>query len=65
MRTYKGFQKGQTLCFSNKGLISLLQPSRFTMEQYEIYCLDFDGFQDVERYYKEEEALKRCKELLD
>jgi len=37
--------------YSNeKGLISLIEPCRATMNTYEIYCLEGDLFEDVERF---------------
>lgn len=66
MRIKKGdAQKGQKLVYSDKGMISLLQPSNFTMMMFEIYSLDGNLFEDIERFDTEEQALSRCKELLD
>lgn len=66
MRVKKGnAQPGQKIAYSDKGMISIIPPSRFTNEQYEIYCLDGNLFDDIERYDKENEALERCKNLLD
>lgn len=65
MHSRTGFRKGQRLLFSNKGMISLINPERFTMNMYEIYSLKGNLFEDIERFDTEEEALRRCRELLD
>lgn len=57
--------KGQKLAYSNKGMISILIPSHFTNEMFEIYSLDGNLFEDIERFDTEKKALDRCKELLD
>jgi hypothetical protein len=67
MRIKRGFKQEQRHCYSDKGMISLLDPVYYTMNQYEI--MPIDGledieFEDVERFDTEEEALARCKELL-
>ena len=51
--------------YSSKGMISMLMPSRFTMDMWEIYPLDGVYFEDVERFGTKEKALKRCRELLE
>ena len=49
---------------TKKGLISLVGPCMATIELFEIFCLEGDLFDDIERYDTEEEALNRIKELL-
>lgn len=49
---------------SEKGEISLLSPCYATFNKYEIYCIDGDLFEDVERYDILEYAEKRITELL-
>lgn len=65
MRIKKGCEKGQRHIYSNKGMISLVDPCHFTSNLFEIYSLDGNLFEDIERFVKEDEAIKRCKELLD
>lgn len=48
-----------------KGEISLLEPSPFTMNFYEIYCIEGNFFDDVERYETLKEAEERIDELID
>lgn len=64
MRIVKGYKENQRLAFSDKGMISILNPEAFTMNMYEIYSLDGNLFEDIERFDNEQEALDRCKELL-
>ena len=47
-----------------KGEISCVHPCRFTMNQYEIYCLEGDLFEDIERYGTLDEAEERINALL-
>ena len=49
---------------SEKGLISLLEPCRATMDCYEIYCLEGNLFDDIERYDTLDEVENRIKKLL-
>lgn len=49
---------------SKKGLISMVGPCLATMETYEIYCLEGNLFDDIERYDTLEEAETRIHELL-
>lgn len=64
MRRKKGFAKGQYHLYSDKGMISLIEPAMHTMNMWEIYSLDGDLFEDIERFETELEAEKRCEELL-
>jgi len=66
MRVKYGFEKNQRHVYSDKGMISLIFPSKFTMNMFEIYPIDYDKlfFEDVERFSTEKEALQRCKEIL-
>ena len=50
---------------TEKGEISRIDPSEFTMGAQEIYCIEGDLFDDIERYATLEEAETRIKELLD
>jgi len=47
------------------GEISLVHPSRYTMDSYEIFSTEGDLFFDVERYKTLEEAEERIYDLLD
>lgn len=49
---------------TDKGEISLVHPCPVTMEQYEIYCIEGNLFEDIERFDTLEEAEARIKELL-
>ena len=49
---------------SPKGLISLSPPTHYTMGCWEIYCLEGDLFEDIERFDTKEEAEARIKKLL-
>lgn len=49
---------------TDKGEISLLYPSCFTFDEFEIFCIDGDLFEDIERYPTLEQAESRIKELL-
>lgn len=46
------------------GEISLIHPCYFTLDQYEIFSIDGNLFEDIERYSTLEEAEKRITELL-
>ena len=50
---------------TDKGIISMLTPCRATMGTYEIYCIEGDLFEDVERYDTLEEVEARINELLE
>jgi hypothetical protein len=50
---------------TNKGEISLLYPCRATMEMFEIYSIEGNLFEDVERYDSLQEAEERINELLN
>ena len=60
----KGILSDSNRYKTEKGEISLLQPCKATFESYEIYCIDGDLFDDIERYPSLEDAEKRIKELL-
>ena len=49
---------------TNKGEISCVHPCMVTMEMYEIYCIEGDLFEDIERFDTLEEAEERINELL-
>ena len=49
---------------TEKGEISMLTPCRATFNTYEIYCIEGDLFDDIERYDTLEEAEARINELL-
>lgn len=50
---------------TEKGEISLLHPCRVTFGSYEIYCIDGDLFEDIERYDTLKEAEARIYQLLE
>ena len=50
---------------TDKGEISMIYPCSYTMVGYEIYCIEGDLFDDIERYGTIEEAENRIKELLE
>lgn len=54
----------QKIFSSPKGKISLVFPNTYTMNQYEIYCLEGELFDDIERFETEEEARERSEKLL-
>jgi len=49
---------------SEKGEISLVYPTSYTGNTFEIYCIDGDLFEDVERYETLKQAEKRIVKLL-
>lgn len=49
---------------TDKGSISIIPPCQFTMDMYEIYCLEGNLFDDIERFYTKEEAMERINNLL-
>lgn len=49
---------------TEKGEISMLTPCRATFNSYEIYCIEGNLFDDIERYDTLEEAEARINELL-
>ena len=49
---------------SDKGTISLIHPCYATMNQYEIYCIKGNLFDDVERFSSLEEATKVIEKYL-
>jgi hypothetical protein len=49
---------------TDKGEISLVYPSMFTFDLYEIYCVEGDLFDDTERYNSIEDAEERIESLL-
>ena len=50
---------------NDKGEISLIYPSWVSMDLYEIYCIEGDLFEDIERFDTLEEAEARISELLN
>jgi hypothetical protein len=50
---------------TDKGEISCVHPCDATMNQYEIYCISGDLFDDIERYDSLEEAEERIIQLLN
>lgn len=49
---------------TSKGEISLVYPCSVTFDCYEIYCIEGDLFEDIERYNTLKEAEKRINKLL-
>lgn len=49
---------------SSKGLISLALPCCYTMNLYEIYCLEGELFENIERFDTLKETEARIRELL-
>lgn len=47
-----------------KGEISMITPCYASFDMYEIYCIEGDLLQDIERYDTLEEAEERINELL-
>lgn len=50
---------------SEKGIISLVHPCMATMDAYEIYCIEGDLFEDIERFETLNEAEERISQLLE
>ena len=50
---------------TEKGSISMIHPCEFTDEKYEIYSLEGDLFDDIERYPTHEQVMKRINNLLN
>ena len=50
---------------TEKGEISCVHPCMVTMERYEIFSIEGDLFEDIERYDTLEEAEERIYELLN
>ena len=50
---------------TERGEISLIYPSRYTLYRYEIYCIDGDLFEGTERYETKEEAEELISALLE
>lgn len=50
---------------TDKGEISCIHPCMATMGCYEIYCIEGDLFEDIERYDTLEESETRISELLN
>jgi len=50
---------------TDKGEISMVYPCSDTMFEYEIFCIQGDLFDDIERYETIEESENRIKELLE
>ena len=49
---------------TKKGEISLIYPTSYTMNMFEIYCIAGDLFDDIERYDTLKQAERRIKKLL-
>lgn len=49
---------------TDKGVISMIAPSFFSDNMYEIYCIKGDLFDDIERYESIDKALDRISDLL-
>ena len=49
---------------TKKGIISLIYPTSYTGNMFEIYCIEGDLFDDIERYECLKKAEKRIKKLL-
>jgi hypothetical protein len=58
--------KEQFVCSSKYGKISIIQLKGmvYVGETWEIYCLDGDLFEDIERFNTFEEAKAKCKVYL-
>ena len=50
---------------TSKGEISLIYPSRATMESFEIYCISGNLFDDTERYDSYNEAYEAIEKYLN
>lgn len=50
---------------NEKGEISLVYPCMATMDEYEMFCIQGDLFEDIERFSSFEEAEERINELLN
>ena len=50
---------------TEKGSISMIPPSYVSDYMFEIYCLEGDLFDDIERFHTEEEAMERVNNLLN
>jgi len=50
---------------TNKGIISLVHPCEVTMGMYEIYSIEGDLFEDIERFDTLKEAEDRINEVLN
>jgi len=59
-----GFISDSNRYSSEIGVISLLEPCSMTDNCYEIYCIEGNLFDDVERYCTLDEAENRIKKLL-
>ncbi len=59
-----GLVSGSERYKTDKGEISLLTPCPATSATFEIYCIEGDLFEDVERYDSLEEAEERINSLL-
>ena len=60
--------KYQYIYSDTKGSISLIELKAYFKEEedlWEIYCLDGELFEDVERFNSKDDAEKRIKELLN
>ena len=53
-----------TRFLSSKGEISMLTPCFATGDSFEIYCIEGDLFDDIERFESESEAMSAIKKYL-
>jgi hypothetical protein len=49
---------------SEEGSISMIHPCEFTNQEYEIYSLEGDLFDDIERYPYHNQVMERINNLL-
>tara|TARA_R110000796_G_scaffold161858_6_gene278656 strand:- start:1989 stop:2228 length:240 start_codon:yes stop_codon:yes gene_type:complete len=49
---------------TDKGEISMIYPCQSTFNSYEIYCIEGNLFEDIERYSTKEKAEERINKLL-
>ncbi len=57
---------GDSHRYSNeRGEISLVHPCKVTLDSFEIYCIEGDLFEDIERFDSLAEAEARITELLE
>ena len=50
---------------TEKGSISMIPPSYVSDNMFEIYCLEGDLFDDIERFNTKAEAMERINNLLN
>lgn len=61
----KGFLTDSNRYRTEKGEISMVPPCMATLNTYEIYCIEGELFDDIERYETLEEVETRINELLN